>query len=171
MGNSHSIDNNLDHIITNYILSMKFNNLKKLHDKSYCNKLTGLTSSIIAKYYETKDIHYLLDRISYNELGKQHPQDKQKEDICNKISIFYVKIAHIYSTITLALNPKYVYTDKTGKEIIVEIDKAYKIPKNAIPQIKNMGLCNIYLDNLQLKKHTDKPSFCTINKSSSSEGC
>ena len=166
MGNSQSLDN----AASNYILSMNFQNLNKLHDKLYCNKLTGLTSTIIEKYYKTQDIHYLLDRVKY---GKQNGaknelviDSKQQKEICKQISIFYVKIAHIYSTITMALNPKYVYTDKNGKQMVVDMNNANKIPKGVKSEIKNMGLCNIYLDILNEKELTGehKPNFCNIPK-------
>ena len=143
MGNSQSLDN----AATNYILSMNFQNLNKLHNKLYCNKLTGLTSTIIAKYYKTNDIHYLLDRVKFGKQNEEKNENKdgevdpkQRENICNQISIFYVKIAHIYSTITLALNPKYVYIDKNGKQIVVDMNDIRKIPKNVKPEIKNKNI-------------------------------
>ena len=39
--------NTLDFIATDYIFSMNFENMKKLHDKKYCDSLVILTSDII----------------------------------------------------------------------------------------------------------------------------
>ncbi len=179
MGNNVSSQHNnkLDYIATNYILSMNFQSLRKMHDKAYCNKLTGLTSTIIAQYFKNKDIHTLLDRVKYGEENKEKDTDKNTrvvadnditaEDhtqICNAISIFYVKIAHIFAAIMMALNPKYVFTDKTGKQIIIDIHDKHKIPSGIKPEIQNMGLCNNLLNILTIKSFTDKPKFCSRNK-------
>ena len=169
MGNNVSSQHNnkLDYIATNYILSMNFQSLRKMHDKAYCNKLTGLTSTIIAQYFKNKDIHTLLNRVKYGEENKDKDKDITAEDntqICNAISIFYVKIAHIFAAIMMALNPKYVFTDKNGKQIIIDIHDKSKIPRGIKPEIQNMGLCNNLLNILTIKDFTDKPKFCSRNK-------
>ena len=154
---------------------MNFQSLRKMHDKTYCNKLTGLTSTLIAKYFKSKDIHYLLDRVKYGfntEKEEEEEIDKDKEEeeiinkqqICNNISIFYVKIAHIFAAIIIALNPKYVFTNKEGKQIIIDIHNKSKLPKDVKPEIQNMGLCNHLINILNVKNLTDKPKFCSINK-------
>ena len=181
MGNNVSSQHNnkLDFIATNYILSMNFQSLRKMHDKAYCNKLTGLTSTILAQYFKNKDIHYVLDRVKYGEENKEKDTKTDKDtnkdtnknitteettQICNSISIFYVKIAHIFAAIMMALNPKYVFTDKNGKQIIIDIRDKSKIPRGIKPEIQNMGLCNNLLNILTIKDFTDKPKFCSRNK-------
>ena len=181
MGNNVSSQHNnkLDYIATNYILSMNFQSLRKMHDKAYCNKLTGLTSTILAQYFKNKDIHYVLDRVKYGEENKEKDTKTDKDtnkdtnknitteettQICNSISIFYVKIAHIFAAIMMALNPKYVFTDKNGKQIIIDIHDKSKIPRGIKPEIQNMGLCNNLLNILNIKDFTDKPKFCSRNK-------
>jgi len=169
MGNNVSSQHNnkLDYIATNYILSMNFQSLRKMHDKAYCNKLTGLTSTILAQYFKHKDIHTLLNRVKYGEDNKDKDKDITAEDntqICNAISIFYVKIAHIFAAIMMALNPKYVFTDKNGKQIIIDIHDKHKIPRGIKPEIQNIGLCNNLLNILTIKDFTDKPKFCSRNK-------
>lgn len=177
MGNNVSSQHNnkLDYIATNYILSMNFQSLRKMHDKAYCNKLTGLTSTILAQYFKNKDIHSLLDRVKYGEENKEKDNKtdndtnkdittEEKQQVCNAISVFYVKIAHIFAAIMMALNPKYVFTDKHGKQIIIDIHDKSKIPKGIKPEIQNMGLCNNLLNILTIKSFTDKPKFCSRNK-------
>ena len=179
MGNNVSSQHNnkLDYIATNYILSMNFQSLRKMHDKAYCNKLTGLTSTILAQYFKNKDIHYVLDRIKYGDndttknttknTNKNTDKDitiEEKQQICNAISVFYVKIAHIFAAIMTTLNPKYVFTDKHGKQIIIDIHDKSKIPRGIKPEIQNMGLCNNLLNILTIKNFTDKPKFCSRNK-------
>jgi hypothetical protein len=177
MGNNVSSqhNNNLDYIATNYILSMNFQSLRKMHDKAYCNKLTGLTSTILAQYVKHKDIHFLLDRVKYGEktIEKDTKTDndtdkdittEEKQQVCTSISVFYVKIAHIFAAIMMTLKPKYVFTDKHGKQIIIDIHDKSKIPKGIKPEIQNMGLCNNLLNILTIKSFTDKPKFCSRNK-------
>ena len=177
MGNSIS-SQNLDNIASDYILSMNYQSLRKMHNKLYCNKITGLTSNIIDKYLKHNDIHYLLDRIKYgeNKENKEYGENKadkdkdkeilleEKQQICNNISIFYVKIAHIYAAIMIALNPKYIFTDKNNKQIIINLHDKNKIPKNVKYEIYNMGFCNYLINILNVTELTDKPKFCNMNK-------
>ena len=53
----------MDYVATNYILSMDFESLKKLYNKKYCDNLVVLTSDIIEKYFTNTDITYLSNRI------------------------------------------------------------------------------------------------------------
>jgi hypothetical protein len=65
----------LDIIATKYILTQNFQDMKKLGSKEYCDKLVILTSKIIKKYMNEKEIKYLTQRIKdgnyYNEMTKE----------------------------------------------------------------------------------------------------
>jgi len=65
----------LDIIATKYILTQNFQDMKKLGSKEYCDKLVILTSKIIKKYMNEKEIKYLAQRITdgnyYNEMTKE----------------------------------------------------------------------------------------------------
>ena len=54
----------LDIIATKYILTQNFQDMKKLGSKEYCDKLVILTSKIIKKYMNEKEIKYLAQRIT-----------------------------------------------------------------------------------------------------------
>jgi hypothetical protein len=62
----------LDVIATKYILTQNFQDMKKLGSKEYCDKLVILTSKIIKKYMNEKEIKYLAQKINngnyYNEM-------------------------------------------------------------------------------------------------------
>jgi len=218
--NTNNIPSAFDYMATEYIMSMDFNNLRKMYDKSYCNKLTGLTSKIIDIYYKTKDIHYLLDRVQFgdksrkksyikkdeisvnsnadmeddlvedaenaeedndddlnadNEDNEDTNQDvymhqdsittKQKEDICIRISMFYVQIAHIFAVIITALNPTYIYTDNSGQEVEIDLQDKDGIErierkkrkegkegkeKRTKTEIQNRGFCNRRINELNM---------------------
>ena len=55
--------NILDVLATKYILTQNFQDMKKLGDKEYCNKLVVLTSDIIKKFLKEKEITYIAQRI------------------------------------------------------------------------------------------------------------
>ena len=53
----------IDLIATKYILTQNFQDMKKLTQKEYCDKLVILTSDILKKYMNQKEIRYLAQRI------------------------------------------------------------------------------------------------------------
>uniref|UniRef100_A0A6C0ELW3 Uncharacterized protein n=1 Tax=viral metagenome TaxID=1070528 RepID=A0A6C0ELW3_9ZZZZ len=88
--------NILDVLATKYILTQNFQDMKKLGDKEYCNKLVILTSDIIKKFLKEKEITYIAQRIidgvpvnakktssiiylSTNKLKQQSQQKSPKE--------------------------------------------------------------------------------------------
>ena len=101
----------IDYIATNYILSMDFKSLKKLYNKNYCDNLVILTSDIIEKYLTNIDITYLSNRIvkkdnlifinrnDFETVIKNDPEPTNKKELCNGIAKFYIKIAHVFATI------------------------------------------------------------------------
>ena len=52
----------IDLIATKYILTQNFQDLKNLTKKEYCDKLVILTSDIIKKFMNQKEIKYLAER-------------------------------------------------------------------------------------------------------------
>ena len=56
------LPNVLDHIATKYILTQNFKDLTNLDKEEYCNKLIIMTSNIIKKYFNEKEIQYLEQR-------------------------------------------------------------------------------------------------------------
>jgi hypothetical protein len=88
--------NILDILATKYILTQNFQDMKKLGDKEYCNKLVILTADIIKKFLKEKEITYIAQRIvdgvpvntkksssviylSTNKLKQQSRQDSPKK--------------------------------------------------------------------------------------------
>jgi len=55
--------NILDILATKYILTQNFQDMKKLGDKEYCNKLVILTADIIKKFLKEREITYVAQRI------------------------------------------------------------------------------------------------------------
>jgi len=55
--------NILDILATKYILTQNFQDMKKLGDREYCNKLVILTADIIKKFLKEREITYIAQRI------------------------------------------------------------------------------------------------------------
>jgi len=55
--------NILDILATKYILTQNFQDMKKLGDREYCNKLVILTADIIKKFLMEKEISYVTQRV------------------------------------------------------------------------------------------------------------
>lgn len=174
-------DNNeiIDYIATYYILTMDFENLKKLNDQQYCDKLVILTSDIINRYFTPLEITNLEQRIKYgigvkentvfinkDELNSMDNTDKKKS-MCISISKFYIKISHIFAAIVMTLNPVYTYTDSQGNQISVSLYNKHQIPANADRVVQRFNICENRLNSLSYKwSPTLKnvhPKMCDIN--------
>jgi hypothetical protein len=174
--NNLDLIDTLDFIACNYIFTLNYENMKKLYDKNYCDKLVVLTSDIINNYYNEIEVNQLSDRISFGENFLHKPkQDKiiyyQKSDItdnskqsnCNKIAKFYVKIGHLFSAILTTISPEYIYKDpKTGKITKKTLQQKKDIPPGIKPQIVSNSLCtkrlNLLLQN-QIKNPLNKDNY------------
>jgi len=55
--------NILDILATKYILTQNFQDMKKLGDRDYCNKLVILTADVIKKFLKEREISYIAQRI------------------------------------------------------------------------------------------------------------
>ena len=106
---------NINQIATKYILSMDIDNLRKLHDKKYCNKLTDVTSKAI---YQSKEG-------SKDERNEEIDEVIDKQDKCDKMAMFYIQIAHIYAVITLTLQPNICAKSKSKKNKFCTINQGH----------------------------------------------
>ena len=181
--NNLDLIDTLDFIACNYIFTLDYENMKKLYDKSYCDKLVVLTSDIINNYYNEIEVKQLSDRISFGENFLHKPKDEkliyyQKSDIinnskqsnCNKIAKFYVKIGHLFSAILTTISPEYIYKDsKTGQIIKKTLQQKKEIPPGVKPQMVSNSLCSKRL-NLLLQKQTKTKYHFQSDKLSEENG-
>lgn len=179
---SEQHDNNneiIDYIATNYILTMDFDNLKKLNDQQYCDKLVVLTSDIIGRYFTPLEIFNLEQRIKSGVVAKENAVFINKDDLnsmdntdkkktlCISIAKFYIKISHIFAAIVMTLNPVYTYTDSLGTQISVSLYNKHKIPANADRVIQRFNICENRLNSLSYKWNPTlkniHPKMCDMN--------
>lgn len=147
----------LDYIVSHYILTMDFNSLKKLYDKSYCNKLVGITSDIFDKYFTDLEVEKIY-KIRFNE----NKTDVKKLEACKKIATFYIKIAHLFAATVMTINPEYVYTSDAGNLIKRKFYEKDSIPHDSKIKLSKTNFCGKRID--MLKKGIEKDNvFCYFN--------
>ena len=169
---NHNIDNvnivNVDFIAAYYILSMNYKSLQEVNKKSYCNKLVKLISNIIDDEFNDIEVISLKKRIHEGtEHSINHTNDNVTNDnvdlnilditdidvfdieqqnikklLCDEIATFYVKLAHIFGSIMLTINPVYSYQDKNGKQKKRPLSRKDKIPKHVERNIHTLNICN-----------------------------
>jgi hypothetical protein len=183
----------VDYIATYYILTMDFKSLSKLSEKVYCDKLVILTSDIIERYFNDREVTFLAQRIKngveVNELKKENvsfinkdnlegldiSNDAQKsikkKRVCIGIAKFYVKVAHIFAAIVMTINPVYTYKDPTGQTVKTGLLEKDKIPKNTKRKLYKLNICDNRIRALKKGETQDavtgnvtiQPKVCSMN--------
>ena len=185
------ISDMVDYIASYYILTMDFASLNKLLNKKYCDKMIILTADIISKHVTTADIDFLekkivdgtpIDQIVKKKVAFLNREDIDKLDIpdpaskqraCVGIAKYYIKIAHVFASIVMTLNPVYSYKDALGNTVKVPYYKKSAIPKDVKPQLSELGLCAEKIHSLQGDQNYSqsndngdikvKPKICAMN--------
>jgi hypothetical protein len=186
----YSIEQIIDYIATDYILTQNFQDMKNLADLKYCNELSILTSDIIQQNLNNQEILYLAKRFKDGMEIDEERNDNviffykknipildisnqtEKVKICNSIAKFYIKIAHLFASIISTINPTYIYKNANGEMKALGLLQKNEIPENAEVSIKNFNLCSLRINSLinnynyNVSPDTEigiKPQFCTIN--------
>jgi len=169
LNNGKSLYEEIDYIAADYILTSDFKSLTHLKEKEYCNKLVVLTSDILEKYLEPKDIVFLQqkmkkgieqpintmlkDRVAFlkeEEMGGLNVQNSvKKKRLCIGIAKQYVRVAHIFASIVTAINPVYKYTDEQGVTQRVPLYKKDEIPANVKTTLERFNICENRIKALQ----------------------
>ena len=160
------LEETIDYIATHYILTSDFQSLRKLNEKTYCEKMIVLTSDIINKKFSDLEVDKILDRI---ENGSS-PKDIEKENIvffnksqlhnaieesndkkevkCNQIAKFYIKVAHLFASVVMTINPEYTHTDFFGNVRTYKLFEKDKIPSSGHFEVSKINLCGERVDIL-----------------------
>ena len=147
-GSKKSLKQVVDFVATNYILTQNFQDMRKLSDMKYCNKLVVLTSKVIANKFNDIEVNYLAQRTrdgqEINIMSKDNVKvvnkidlpnldvkvETDKRRLCIGIAKYYVKIAHIYAAIVTTIKPNYVYTEGASSK---PLEKPMAVTSNAMP--------------------------------------
>jgi len=161
--------NHIDLIATKFILTQSFKDLQNLERKEFCDDLFILTSSVLNKRFKQSDIGYFANRIKDGNKVKEFKKqtvyyttsitdiedydvgdDDIKLEMCKSISIFYVKIAHLYSAIVMTLNPIFSYINDAGVKQSVPLNLRHTVPKHyrAKLQVEAFDFCSSRTNSL-----------------------
>lgn len=178
----------IDAIASKYILTQNFQDMLKIENREYCDKLIILTSKIFGTHLTNLELKYLAqrtekgaiidkmakDNVTYLDKSKADnldvQNDVQKRRMCVGIAKFYVRIAHIFAAITKTLNPTYEYKNAFG-----ETERSSLLNKNSIPsgiekKLVQTNICSLRLNAIKpeidevSKTMTINPKFCEMNK-------
>jgi len=186
-----SLNEIINFIATNYILTQSFEDLELLKDPAYCDKLIVVTSDVLNKYLTKMDVTYLAQKIKQgveiNDMANDNLLYLNKGDLsridvknpvskkrmCIGIAKYYVKVAHIFSAIVATINPTYSYKDEFGTRKVVPFSEKNKIPKGVDVKINKVNLCSERIEalvngeDLSMKDPSQpikiKPNFCDLN--------
>jgi hypothetical protein len=160
------LEETIDYIATHYILTSDFQSLRKLNEKTYCEKMIVLTSDIINKKFSDLEVDKILDRVengsSPKEIEKENivffnksqlhnaieESNDTKEMKCNQIAKFYIKVAHIFASIVMTINPEYTHTDFFGNVKTYKLFEKDKIPSSGHFEVSKINLCGERVDVL-----------------------
>lgn len=170
----------IDKLASEYILNMDINNLTRMSNKQYCDKLVVLTGDIISKKFDHSEITMLKKRTdgTYDKettkenvyfIDNEKLNNVDKTSMCRDIAKFYVKIAHLYAAIVSTINPVYEY-EEYGKLKTATLMNKKEIPKNAIIKKYDLNICNRRIKSLQSYKVGDgkdvslQPAVCDMDR-------
>ena len=178
MGNTQSaktskkktLEEIVDYIASNYILTQNFKDMENLANMSYCNKLVILTSKIIEKNLTNLEIEFMTQRMQKGKEINEMVKDKlmffqqdnlvnldvtnktQKRRMCIGLAKFYVKIAQVFAAIVTTINPTYIFkVENTNSDTFTSPQK----DEGDAPSIKTEG------DAPPIKTEGDAPSIKT----------
>jgi hypothetical protein len=181
----------IDAVATKYILTQNFQDMLKIENKEYCDKLIILTSKIFGTHLTNLELKYLAqrtekgaiidkmakDNVTYLDKSKSDHLDVQNEvqkrRMCVGIAKFYVRIAHIFAAITKTLNPTYEYKNAFGETERVSLLNKNSIPSGIEKKLVQTNICSLRLNAIKPeidetnKTMTINPKFCDMNKVSS----
>lgn len=166
---TNELVNRIGLIATDYVLTMGFNTLKKLHQKEYCAQVKSLTSEILGRGLSNKELVALFDHIESgikSESESESMTEERRNLICQTIAEFYVTVAHVYSAIVMTVNPKFSYVSPFGITITKTLAQKSEIPPNTEFKVTEMSLCGSRLESLKKNMELDgdliaiQPDFC-----------
>ena len=148
--NKKTLEEIVDYIASNYILTQNFKDMENLANMSYCNKLVILTSKIIENNLSNLEIEFMTQRMQKGKEINEMTKDKlmffqqdnlvnldvtnktQKRRMCIGLAKFYVKIAHIFAAIVTTINPIYTFNIEPSSSVISHEDDAIANPDSHI---------------------------------------
>tara|TARA_Y100000816_G_C26074462_1_gene565467 strand:- start:143 stop:1633 length:1491 start_codon:yes stop_codon:yes gene_type:complete len=184
-----SIVEAIDKIVSKILMeNTSLHDILLLQDKKYCDNIVILTSKILNKHFNLREISYLNYRIknglAVDEMAKdkvvfmnpdeflkldvdhKNSQKTKKKRMCLAIAKFYIKFFHLFSTIIKSINPMYKYKDEKGVVQYIDLLKKNKLSQRELDSknIVILGICKKRYDSLNIKNGKITDDFCRDKK-------
>ena len=160
---SDELINNINKIATEYIINQNYSDMKQILDKNKYDEILDLVTTILSKNIKTDDIEFLVSALYSPELDSRNTHLKK----CRKIAVFYLKIAHLFDSIMMTINPHREITSDAKLDDV-------KIDDVKLENTKHVNMCTRRLNalinaNIKLGKPNEiniKSPACNINSKS-----
>ena len=183
----------VDKIVSKILMeNTSLHDISMLQDKKFCDNVVVLTSKILNKHFNLREISYLNYRIKNNtqvneiandkvvfinpdkflKLDVGHRNKTKKKRMCLAIAKFYIKFFHLFSSIIKSINPMYKYTDENGSEKYIDLLKKNKLSKKELENknIVILGICKKRYDSLKKNNGKITDNFCRDKKIGITDG-
>ena len=157
MGNFFSINKeknikDLNFIVSFYLFKMNWKNVNNLLNKKYCDKLLNIVGKLLVKYYGS---------------------DEESAKLLSKV---FIKIAHIYSSILININPVLVFDSNKKimvsklkkniniRDILLEPNCEFQVPILDLVQQQLKDLDSIYYDEYSVNDRKFNGKTDMLNK-------
>jgi hypothetical protein len=150
----------INHIASDYILTMNFQDMLNLTDPKYCDKISILTAKLIADNLKDLEVEFLLQKMENNKeinkmtkekilyarkdklSGLDEPVAYKKKRMCIGIAEFYVKVAHLFAAIVTTVKPNKDYVPKESSSSSSEIKEENAMARARPPPLMNREASN-----------------------------
>ena len=102
----------LEKLVAELLMGQSWKDMQKLEQPEHCNKLIAITSDVLQKHLNSRQIKYLANRVKDGEERPEKLQNlsyipkhildelnRTKQQNCQGIAKFYIRIAHVYTAI------------------------------------------------------------------------
>jgi len=166
----------VENLVTRLLMKQSWKDMQKLEQPEHCQKLIAITSKVLQKHLNSREIKYLANRVKTGEERPEKMQNvswipkhvldelnKTKQQNCQGIAKFYIRIAHVYTAIIKTINPQYVFNDRDNVKQKIPLLQYGKIPSNVEKKLEQFGFCQRRINALKYKTNDD--GTLTINPS------
>ena len=140
----------IDLIATKYILTQNFQDLKNLTKKEYCDKLVILTSDIIKKFMNQKEIKYLAERTKRGNYVN--------EEVVKKLMFLNTNKVREAEKLDELSNDREIKGGNNLLEVLVGKDNIEKLTKDMRPKKKKKE--KTVLSELDVPNKNEKQRMC-----------
>ena len=166
----------LEKLVAELLMGQSWKDMQKLEQPEHCNKLIAITSDVLQKHLNSRQIKYLANRVKDGEERPEKLQNlsyipkhildelnRTKQQNCQGIAKFYIRIAHVYTAIIKTINPQYVFNDRDNVKQKIPLLQYGKVPAHVEKKLEQFGFCQRRINALKYKTNDDKT--LTINPS------